>query len=603
MWAAAGQTRSFMTLSASQEHERQLNPTVTREMMVLIGTAFLFVSLLTPLLAVEAGNSPDESNAVTASQAEAALPLLCPNLGSSADGDDGEESSLTPDGRPLPPPASVLYSEVSYAPLLEAASSITPDGVPLPFPSNDADVEIENPTSFALLPLEGEPVAMLTPNAPLMPGDIDVPPPLPSEEVAQQERSEQASPGAVSPESLQAGAIAGSLVGPMAEPSLQNALGGPLGIAGASEVSAENSGKTWRVSPRFSTGYLYDDNIFISHTSPTGSGIYKVGGGLHLQAGGFHTRTQNYLIADYSGLGAFYADAPQQNAYDQKALLMGQYSFNKLHLQLQNRLESVNGPNRDSGNFARTTQLYNSIAALYDYSAKTSLKAEAVYRGALFPGLQNSEYYELHGSMNYQWRPKLNVGLLAIGGYNTIQNSPSQMYQIVKGELRYTLDQKLLIKADGGIECNEYTSGGQSLFTTPVFKTVAEYIPFGSKGSEGKQRNYTQINLVGYRGLYNSSSLASQNYVATGTALEFSRYFHQWVPQASVGYENDTYYASLPTINANRVDNFCYLRPGIGYEMKYLRALLYYQFRTNTSNSDQYSWRDNQIGIDFQTTF
>ena len=563
--------------------------------------AFLCCGTSTTFFAAEGQQSQNELVSAAASQAEAALPLICPNLGSSTDGDDGEESALTPDGKPLPPPASVLYSEVSYAPLLESASSITPDGVPLPFPSNDADVEIENPTSFALLPLEGEPVAMLSPNTPLMPGDLDMPPPLPSEEVAQQEQAGQASPGAVSPESLQAGAISGSLVGPMAEPSLQNALGGPLGIAGANAVSSENSAKTWRVSPRMSTGFLYDDNIYLSRSSPTGSGIYKVGGGIQLQAGGFHTK--NYLIADYSGLGAFYANAPQQNAYDQKALLMGQYSFTKLHLQLQNRLESVNGPNRDSGNFARTTQLYNSIAALYDYSAKTSLKAEAVYRGALFPGLQNSEYYELHGSMNYQWRPKLNVGMLAIGGYNTVQNSPSQTYQILQGQLRYTLDQKLLIKADGGIECNEYSSGGQSLFTTPVFKTVAEYIPFGSKGSEGKQRNYTQINLVGYRGLYNSSSLASQNYVATGTALEFSRYFHQWVPQASVGYENDTYYASLPTVDANRMDNFCYLRPGIGYEMKYLRALLYYQFRANASNVDQYSWRDNQIGIDFHTTF
>ena len=590
-------------MSASQTHDMRRKPTVIREFVGLIGAAYLCGCSMTPLFAVIAANSADELTSLAASQAEAALPLLCPNLGSASDGDDEGESALTPDGKPLPPPASVLYSEVSYSPLLESASAITPDGSFLPPPSTDSDAELENPTSFALLPLEGEPVAMLTPNTPLMPGDIDVPPPLPSEEVAQQEQVEQASPGAVSPESLQAGAITGSLVGPMAEPSLQNSLGGPLGIAGATEVSAENSGKTWRVSPRFSTGYLYDDNIYLSHTSPTGSGIYKVGGGLQLQAGGFHTRTQNYLIADYTGLAAFYADAPQQNAYDQKALLMGQYSFTKLHLQLQNRLESVNGPNRDSGNFAKTTQLYNSIAALYDYSAKTGLKLEAVQRGALYPGLQNSEYYELHGSVNYQWRPKLNVGMLAIGGYNTIQNSPSQTFQILQAQLRYSLDQKLLIKADGGFECNEYSSGGQSLFTTPVFKTVAEYIPFGDKGSEAKKRNYTQINLVGYRGLYNSSSLASQNYVATGTALEFSRYFHQWVPQASVGYENDTYYASLPTVDANRMDNFCYLRPGIGYEMKYLRAVLYYQFRANASNVDQYSWRDNQIGIDFHTTF
>ena len=561
--------------------------------------------LLLTLGSLGATQSTPSGEAVTStleSQAASALPRLCPDLGNPSSDEGEDQSVLTPDGKPLPPPSTVVYSEVLDSPLLESVSSVTEDGSPLPPPSSDAGEEIENPTSFALLPLEGEPVAMLSPTTPLMPGDLDLPPPLPSEE-DHQEQAQQVSPGAVSPESLRAGAVAGSLVGPMAEPGLQNSIGGPLGISGAQEVASENTSKTWRLTPRASAGYLYDDNIFLSHTSPTGSGIYKVGGGLQFQAGGFHARKQNYLIADYGGTAAFYANAPQQNAYDQKALLLGQYSFTKLHLLLENRLESVNGPNRDSGNFARTTQLYNSFATLYDYSTKTVLKAEAVQRGALFPGLQSSENYELHGSVAYQWRPRLNVGLLAIGGYNTIQNSPNQTYQIFEGQARYAVDQKLLIRADGGFECNEYTTGGQQLFATPVFKTVAEYIPFGDKGTEGKKRNYTQINLIGYRGLYNSSSLASQNYVATGTALEFSRYLHQWIPQVAVGYENDTYYASLPGVTANRMDNFYYLRPGLGYEMKYLRAMLYYQFRANSSNIQQYSWKDNQVGIDFHTSF
>jgi hypothetical protein len=85
--------------------------------------------------------------------------------------------------------------------------------------------------------------------------------------------------------------------------------------------------------------------------------------------------------------------------------------------------------------------------------------------------------------------------------------------------------------------------------------------------------------------------------------LEFSRYIHQWIPQAAVGYENDTYYASLPGVAADRMDNFYYLRPGLGYEMKYLKAMLYYQFRANSSNIQQYSWKDNQVGIDLHTSF
>ncbi len=405
-------------------------------------------------------------------------------------------------------------------------------------------------------------------------------------------------------ESLRANAAAAPLVAPMAEPTLVNSFA-PTAPQSPESTSKEATGKLWRIFPRLLTGFIYDDNIFISHANPQGSAIYTLGGGFTLNVGSTHEGTGNFLEASYDGQGAFYGSAPSQNAWDQKAALIGQYSWTRLRVQIDSRYEYINGPNRDSGNFTRSTLTWNALKFYYDYSAKTTFKTELRQKGNLFPGLQSSEYYEAMAGAYYQIFHKLNVGLEGTDGYNTIQNSPNQNYQILKGHFLYTLDRKLDLKGDLGFQWNEYTSGGQNTFSTPVCKVLAEYTPYGQKNSAAwSTDDYTMMTLAIYRELFNSAAVSGYNYVATGLGYDATRFYHQWSPGISFGYENDTYISNLQGVFGGRVDNFAYVRPHLGYKiMKNLTANLYYMYRANHSNENQYAWKDAQYGINLALKF
>jgi len=390
----------------------------------------------------------------------------------------------------------------------------------------------------------------------------------------------------------------------MAEPNLVNSFA-PAAPQSPESTNNSTTGKLWRISPRILTGFAYDDNIFISHSNPQQSAIYTLGGGFTLNIGSTHEGTGNFLEASYDGQGAFYGSVPSQNAWDQRAALLGQYSWTRLRVQIDSRYEYINGPNRDSGNFTRSTLTWNALKFYYDYSAKTTFKTELRQKGNLFPGLQSSEYYEAMAGAYYQIFHKLNVGLEGTDGYNTIQNSPNQNYQILQAHFLYNLDRKLDLKGDLGFQWNEYTSGGQSTFSTPVCKILAEYLPYGQKNSGAwSSDDYTMMTLAIYRELFNSAAVAGYNYVATGLGYDVTRFYHQWSPGISFGYENDTYVSNLQGVFGGRIDNFGYVRPHLGYKiMQNLTANLYYMYRANQSNENQYAWKDTQYGINIALKF
>ena len=89
----------------------------------------------------------------------------------------------------------------------------------------------------------------------------------------------------------------------------------------------EETRKRWRIVPLFSTGLVYDDNIFLTNTDRVADFIWTLSAGLAFEAGDFRGEKENYLTAYWVGIPVIYMDNPEQNAFNQSRLFIRSISL------------------------------------------------------------------------------------------------------------------------------------------------------------------------------------------------------------------------------------------------------------------------------------
>ena len=384
--------------------------------------------------------------------------------------------------------------------------------------------------------------------------------------------------------------------GPLADPNLNDMPSLNEDGVAILTTGEEAAGNWWRLVPMFSAGVVYDDNIFISNTDRKGDAIFNISGGLALEIGDYRTLEENYLLLEYLASGYFFSKYTSQNSFGQNASLLAQYRFNQLAVQLESQYQYINGAQRQVGGFTTRNLVYNDLRFIYDVSEKTSFDLELSQDSNIYNSPYNSSYYfQATAGMDYLILPKVRIGLEGTAGYTTAENNPDQTYQIINARAKYDLTGKVAIKATGGVQFNQYVTGGDAMRVSPVFSLGAEYLPFPN----------TTISLLGYRNLFVSPSLDNQDYWATGVELGITQTIAQkFQVGVAGGYENDTYVSNLPGVDADRVDNFFFIQPQISYNfLRYLTATVFYEHRFNDSTLQVDTWYDNQVGFEISASF
>jgi opacity protein-like surface antigen len=387
-----------------------------------------------------------------------------------------------------------------------------------------------------------------------------------------------------------------SPMGPLMDPNLNDmpALD-DMGV-GILFVDEEASDKTWRIRPLVSTGFVYDDNIFISNTDRKGAGIFNINGGFALEVGDYRTLQENFLLLEYLATGFFFTRYTEQNSFNQQAALLGQYRFNQLAVQLESTYQYLNGAQRQIGGFATRTLLFNALRFLYDYSEKTSFDLEVSQTSNIYDSSYNSAYYfEALAGMDYRIFPKVRIGLEGNAGFVQADNNPGMTYQTANARAKYDLTGKVALKATGGVQFVQFQSGGEDMRVTPVFSLGAEYLPFAN----------TTLSLVGYRNQQVSPSLDNQDIISTGVEIGATQGFLQRFELGmAAGFENDKYVANRADTRARREDNYFYIRPNFSYSfLKVMTATVFYLHRFNDSNVRADTWYNNQVGFELAASF
>ena len=382
--------------------------------------------------------------------------------------------------------------------------------------------------------------------------------------------------------------------------------GGPYGGFSTKNI-ALGEGPTSSEARRFYYGLLFtvrgvwDDNIFLTHNHKTSDYYFAIEPQLTLGLGDVQGRNRSYLRLDYMPSGILFVNHSDEDAFNQLIHLEGGYSTGRLRLTLYQDVALLESANLNSfidttglwantdANAPTSLNIFNTrLAAEYDLTGKLYLRGELDSYTYFYPW--HISDYTVSGGLYLYYRalPKLSIGVGTTGGYNWVDDpTANQSFVQVNGRLNWEVTAKFGLYASAGAEFRQFDSD-RGTYTTPVFEVGLSYYPF-----EG-----STFTLAAGRRIYNSGFEPNQDFTDTYVVGRFQqRLFHRLYFGLGAGYENANYFATTDNVDASRNDDYWFIEPSLDVLItRWLSAGVYYLHREDNSNTDFFSFDDNQVG-------
>jgi polysaccharide biosynthesis protein VpsM len=357
---------------------------------------------------------------------------------------------------------------------------------------------------------------------------------------------------------------------------------------------------------------VYDDNIFLSETDKVDDYYFAIEPGLTLGYGDIVERQENYIRLDYAPSIFLFADHSESNAVQHLIRLEGQHRFSRLTLTFSQDVQILDGTNLTATTSTTSTgaptlnldaggstaiNIYTSNAAFaYDLTGKTFLSGGVHWTTWDYENdLISSSFFSGDLFFNYNYSPKLVVGIGGTGGYNWVDSpSPDQTFEQINVRLTYQLTGKISLNASAGVEFRQFENNNGD-HVSPVYEIGATYQPFDG----------TTLSLRGSRRTMNSAVFAEQDYASTSIVFGArQRLFQRIFLGLTLGYENSDYFSTVDFYSATRTDNYYFVQPAIDVMVtRWMTVGAYYLHRENDSNVKGFSFDDNQVGIRASFTF
>jgi hypothetical protein len=283
----------------------------------------------------------------------------------------------------------------------------------------------------------------------------------------------------------------------------------------------------------------------------------------------------------------------------------GQYRINRLTLNLSQMVQIMDGVDvqaLDSGgglnqqvnlDIAGRTRfnIYTTHGNLaYYLTGKTFLSSGADYTATHYSSLISSEVFSGNLFLNYNYSPKIVVGVGGTAGANRVDDpNPDQTFEQANVRFSYQATGKIDFAASAGVEFRHFDGDTRDTYTSPVFEIGMNYVPFDG----------TKISITANRRTLSSALLASQDYAVTNISAGIQqRMFQRVFLGVNAGYENSDYFSTVSNSGSNRSDNYFFVQPSIAVRVtRFWTVGAYYLHRENSSSFDAFSFHDNQVGL------
>ena len=374
-----------------------------------------------------------------------------------------------------------------------------------------------------------------------------------------------------------------------------------IGGENVSNVSSAEP-RRFHYSLRLTVRGVYDDNIFITNTNRISDYYFAIEPMITVGFGDIEGRGGNYIRLDYLPSIILFVDHSNEDAISNLIHLEGRYQFSRLTLTLRQDVDILDGANLNStldttGLLAnvdvstptRLNLFVTRLRANYDLTGKVFLIGEFDASIYDYPDFISSEIISGGLYINYNWTPKVTVGIGGTAGYDFVDNpNPDQTFEQVNVRLRYEATGKLNFYASAGVEFRQF-DGNRSERTSPTLELGAIYRPFDG----------TTITLSAGTPILNSGFFPDQDFQATNVVLHIQQRLLQRIYLGLVaGYENSDYFATAAGVSAPREDNYYFVEPSVDVLItRFLSAGVYYLHRRDDSSIAFFSFYDNQVGV------
>lgn len=359
------------------------------------------------------------------------------------------------------------------------------------------------------------------------------------------------------------------------------------------EIVAE-SGNASNLRPKFgiTAGVVYDDNLYLDSNNPISDVEFTITPRLTLGLGDVSQMDESYVALDYQPTAHIFLDNSDENAIDQNLLLHGLYRLGKLRTKATGRYLSLSGANREIGGRIEQDIIDAVVESAWEVTGKTAVGLRVGIRHDMYEAAQYADTTDrfIEGFAEYAITGKTTIGVGGRFGQILTDNADDQDYIQAFIQAQTRPAEKLTFTARAGVDRREFDG---DMKVHPLLEASLNYKP----------REGTEIQIAPFATLNPSTLNPGESYVRTGaTASVRQKIGSRFYAKVEAGYENGEY-SSSEAGAAERNDDYWYIKPSIGYQLKdNLSAEIYFRHSENASSNAEFDYVANQIGasLNFQ---
>ena len=343
--------------------------------------------------------------------------------------------------------------------------------------------------------------------------------------------------------------------------------------------------------PSLSYSFLYGTGIQSSPGNQQASVVQTVSPSFLFQVG-------SHWVLNYTPSWTFYSSSQFQNSLNHSAALSWETSYEDWVLGFSQGYTRSDSPLIETGAQTEQEAYSTAINASYQLNTKMSLdmglsqNLSCVGNGGSstnqFGSLENFKAWSTMEWLNYQFWPRLNAGIGAGGGYTIQQGSPDSLNEQYQARVNWRATDKISFQVSGGLEDQQYLSGGASALVTPIFGATIQYQPF----------EQTRLSLSANRSVSPSHYQSQYTKSTSLTAGLSQRLLKKFNLGLSGGYTTTDYTSSTSGVSAGRTDDTYSFSANLSHSLTKRGTIsVSYSYSENSSNAQGLSYSSNQIGV------
>jgi hypothetical protein len=371
-----------------------------------------------------------------------------------------------------------------------------------------------------------------------------------------------------------------------------------MDVFGASGEPAANQlpqflryGPLW-IRPHADYRFMYGNGLQATAGNQQASAIHELAPGLLFNIG-------SHWSLDYTPTLRFYSNKKFRDTVDHALALTGGLQYADWVFGFSHSSQFTTTPLAETGSQTEQATHATGLTASHAFTGKISADFGLNQQINLVTGFQDSYTWSTLDWVNYQFWPRLSVGLGGGGGYVMIENRSQthrntdldQTFEQLQARINWRATQKISFQVSGGLEDRQFSTAGSGDSVNPIFGASVQYQPF--------QR--TRISLSASRTVSSSDYyLAAQQSETTSIGVNLDqRLLKKFNLGLGLGYAKTDFNTSAGVADGNRADENVSFNARLSHPFfKRGTWSLFYQFSDNRSSQPGYGFQSNQTGFE-----